>query len=58
MNVAGLEQFQGEKPEAAEQRSLKKTLRVAAERHALDARKDFIVLSFASFGFGFEVFLR
>ena len=50
MNVAGLEQFQGEKPEAAEQQSPKKTLRVAAGRHALDDKKKFILMSSARFG--------
>ena len=58
MNVAGLEQFQGEKPEAAQKRSLKKTLRVIAGRHALETMKEFIVLSLGRFGDGFEVFLR
>ena len=58
MNVAGLEQFQGEKPEAAQKRSLKKTLRFIAGRHALETMKEFIVLSLGRFGDGFEIFLR
>ena len=42
MNVAGLEQFQGEKPEAAQKRSLKKTLRFRAGRHALETRRNLL----------------